>query len=64
MTVSLPRAAALAFAAILLFAAATDYVPAFRDAAERLRAFGRTSSKTARPRPICGAPRCGRGRPP
>ena len=36
MTVSLPRAAALAFAAILLFAAATDYVPAFRDAEGRV----------------------------
>lgn len=31
-----PQAAALAFAAILLFAAATDYIPAFRDAEGRV----------------------------
>ena len=47
MTVSLPRAAALAFAAILLFAAATDYVPAFRDAEGRVF-VGRRSGSAAR----------------
>lgn len=36
MRLTPPQAAALAFAAILLFAAATDFIPAFRDAEGRV----------------------------
>lgn len=36
MRLSIERVAGLAFAAILLFAAATDYVPAFKDAQGRV----------------------------